>query len=96
MADAAYQLTARRPEDPNWDDRGHEVQQYELRVERLDERFGKRIDELFAKAVKAGKWRGTRAIHDPAVLLVRRSAGVFRRGWSGRCAGRFGPSDSHA
>lgn len=65
MTDAAYQLMAHRPEDPNWEKRGHEVQQYELRVERLDERFGKRIDELFAAAEKAGKWRGTRAIHDP-------------------------------
>ena len=74
MADAAYQLTAIRPEDPNWEKRGHEVQQYELRVQRLDERFGKRIDELYAAATKADKWRGTRAVHDPIAYW---SAGVL-------------------
>jgi hypothetical protein len=65
MADAAYRLTANRPEDPNWNDRKRDVQQYELRVERLDERFGKRIAETHERALKAGKWRGTSAVHEP-------------------------------
>jgi hypothetical protein len=65
MADALYRITATRPEDPKWNDRKRDVQQYELRVERLDERFGKRLDELFKQAIDAGKWRGTSAIHNP-------------------------------
>jgi hypothetical protein len=54
MAKAFYQVTARRPVDPNWDRRGRAVQQYELRVQRLDERFGEKLDELFAKAKDEG------------------------------------------
>jgi hypothetical protein len=59
FAKAFYTVTARRPVDENWDKRGRAVQQYELRVERLDERFGKRLDELFAAATAAGRWKGT-------------------------------------
>ena len=66
MAKAAWHVTASRPIDPNWNNRGRRVQQYELRVERLDERFGARVKSLFEKAREAGKWKGTSAIHDPA------------------------------
>ena len=66
MAKAFYRLTSRRPVDPNWDKRGRDVQQYELNVKRLDVEFGKRVDELFAKAKEAKKWRGTSAMHDQA------------------------------
>jgi hypothetical protein len=38
-----YEVTGNRPVDPNWDKRGRDVQQYELRVKRLDEEFGKRV-----------------------------------------------------
>ncbi len=65
LAKAMYDVTAKRPVDPNWNDRGRAVQQYELRVERLDERFGKRVDDLHAQAIEAGKWRGTAAVHAP-------------------------------
>jgi DUF1680 family protein len=61
FAKAFYTVTAHRPVDENWDKRGRAVQQYELRVERLDERFGKRLDELFASAGAAGRWKGTAA-----------------------------------
>jgi hypothetical protein len=64
MAKAAYHVTATRPVDPNWNDRGRAVQQYELRVERLDERFDNRLGELYDQAIEAGKWRGTTAVHD--------------------------------
>jgi DUF1680 family protein len=63
MAKAFYHVTARRPVDPNWDRRGRAVQQYELRVQRLDERFGAKLDELFAKAQEDGKWKGTTAVN---------------------------------
>jgi len=64
FANALVQVTATRPEDPNWDKRKRDVQQYELRVQRLDERFGKKLDELYESATSAGKWRGTRAVHN--------------------------------
>lgn len=64
LANALYQVTAGRPVDPNWDKRGGAVQQYELRVKRLDVRFDEQLKELFKQATAAGKWKGTAAVHD--------------------------------
>jgi hypothetical protein len=66
MADALYQVTGRRPVDPDFSNRGRGVQQYELRVERMDERFDARLKDLFEKATGDGKWKGTAAIHSRA------------------------------
>jgi alpha-glucosidase len=66
MAKAVYHVAGRRPVDPIWENRGRNVQQYELRVKRLDERFDARLDELFQTATDAGKWKGTAAVHDRA------------------------------
>jgi hypothetical protein len=66
LAKAVWHVTASRPVDPNWNNRGRNVQQYELRVERLDEQFGAQLQALFEKASQAGKWQGTTAVHDPA------------------------------
>ena len=66
LAKAIYQVAGTRPVDPNWDNRGRAVQQYELRVTRLDVRFDKRLGETYRKATSAGKWRGTAAVHDRA------------------------------
>jgi alpha-glucosidase len=66
FARALHQLCGARPVDPNWEKRGREVQQYELRVKRLDVQFDERLQELFEKAVSAGKWKGTAAVHDRA------------------------------
>jgi hypothetical protein len=64
FAKALYYVTAHRPVDPNWENRGRAVQQYELRVKRLDVRFDEKLKDLFEKAVEAGKWKGTSAVHD--------------------------------
>jgi alpha-glucosidase len=64
FAQALYRVCGTRPVDPNWEKRGREVQQYELRVKRLDIQFDERLKELFEKATGAGKWKGTAAIHD--------------------------------
>lgn len=66
FAKALYQVTGTRPVDPNWEKRGREVQQYELRVKRLDIRFDERLKGIYEKATDAGKWKGTAAIHDRA------------------------------
>jgi hypothetical protein len=64
FADALYRVTGSRPVDPDWDNRGRAVQQYELRVQRLDSRFDAKLKEAFDKAMTAGKWKGTAAVHD--------------------------------
>ena len=64
FAGALYHVTAKRPIDPNWENRGRAVQQYELRVKRLDVRFDEKLKELFEKATADGKWKGTAVIHD--------------------------------
>jgi DUF1680 family protein len=63
LAKAIYRVTAKRPVDPKWNDRGYAVQQYELRVERLDERFDKRLQELYATAMEQKKWQGTSGVN---------------------------------
>ncbi|HMJ88704.1 MAG TPA: hypothetical protein VK530_02750 [Candidatus Acidoferrum sp.] len=62
FADALYLVTTSRAVDPNWENRRSAVQQYELRVKRLDVRFDEKLKELFEKATSAGKWKGTAAI----------------------------------
>lgn len=66
FADALYHVTAFRPVDPNWDDRGREVQQYELRVQRMDERFDQSLQSLHQAAMDTGLWKGTPSIHSRA------------------------------
>lgn len=64
FAKAIYHVTGTRPVDPNWDQRGRDVQQYELRVQRLDIRFDEKLRELHTQTLAAGKWKGTPAVHD--------------------------------
>jgi len=64
FARALYHVTARRPVDPNWENRGRNVQQYELRVRRMDIRFDNKLKELYDSAVSKGLWKGTAAVHD--------------------------------
>lgn len=64
FAKALYYVTGRRPVDPNWEKRGRNVQQYELRVQRLDIRFDTKLKELYDEAMKKSLWKGTAAVHD--------------------------------
>jgi len=64
FAKALYHVTGTRPVDPNWDQRGRDVQQYELRVQRLDVRFDERLKEIYERTMNAKKWQGTAAVHD--------------------------------
>jgi alpha-glucosidase len=61
---ALYQVTGTRPIDPGWENRGRDVQQYELRVQRLDVRFDEELKKLYENAVSQGRWKGTAAIHN--------------------------------
>jgi hypothetical protein len=64
FAKALYHVTGKRPVDPNWDKRGRDVQQYELRVRRMDIRFDEKLKELYDSAMSEGLWKGTAAVHD--------------------------------
>jgi len=71
FAKALYEVCANRPVDPNWEKRGRDVQQYELRVTRLDVRFKERLDKLRASAAERKQWRGTGALRSSAEYFSR-------------------------
>jgi hypothetical protein len=64
FATALHEVTATRPVDPDWENRGRAVQQYELRVQRLDVRFDEKLKGLHDSALDTGKWKGTTAVND--------------------------------
>lgn len=64
FARALYHVTAQRPVDSNWENRARAVQQYELRVKRLDTRFDEALKSAYERATAAEKWKGTAAVHD--------------------------------
>jgi len=66
FAKALYHLTGTRPVDPNFDSTGRSVQQYELRVRRMDIRFDEKLKELYNSAMSKGLWKGTAAAGDRA------------------------------
>ena len=66
FAKALYHVTGTRPVDPNWDNRRRNVQQYELRVRRMDIRFDEKLRELYNSATSKGLWKGTAAIQNRA------------------------------
>jgi hypothetical protein len=71
LADAIYQVTSSRPLVPNFDKRSDDVQQYELRVTRLDERFGQEVASSYKSALKAGLWNNSAAINGPAAYWTQ-------------------------
>src|SRR6185437_11318724 len=66
FAKALYQVCGMRPVDPNWDKRGRDVQQYELRLKRIDVQFDQKLGQLYDAAMSNKKWRGTPAMQDRA------------------------------
>jgi hypothetical protein len=61
FARALYHVAGIRPVDPNWEGRGRDVQQYELRVKRLDIQFDKKLRQLYEAAMSKGLWKGAAA-----------------------------------
>jgi alpha-glucosidase len=80
FAKAVHAVTAHRPVDPDWDRRGRDVQQYELRVKRLDETFGRKLAALHTAATAAGKWKGTAAMNGPADYFAEGVVAFFDAG----------------
>ncbi len=64
FAKALYYVTGKRPVDPNWNNRGRDVQQYEMRVKRLDIEFDQQLQKLYIDAQGTGRWKGSSAVHD--------------------------------
>ncbi len=64
FAKALYYVTGTRPVDPNWDNRRRDVQQYELRVRRMDIRFDEKLQAIYDSAMSKGLWKGTAAVHN--------------------------------
>jgi hypothetical protein len=63
MATALYDVCGRRPVDPNWNNR-RDVQQYELRVKRMDIRFDEKLEQLYDEAMSRGMWKNTSAVQN--------------------------------
>ncbi|MBP7049438.1 MAG: hypothetical protein KBE65_00320 [Phycisphaerae bacterium] len=71
FADAIWRVTGTRPPDPGFESRPRWIwQQYELRVQRLDERFDARLKELFERTTASGKWQGSAAAVDRTAYWV--------------------------
>lgn len=64
FAKALYVATGTRPVDPNWEKRGRDVQQYELRVKRLDLQFDEKLKQAYESAMSQGRWKGAPAARD--------------------------------
>jgi hypothetical protein len=62
FAKGLYQVTGLRPAAANFDKR--QLQQYELRVKRMDIEFDDRLAKIFEEASKSGLWKGTPAARD--------------------------------
>ena len=86
---AFYQICANRPVDPNWDHRGRDVQQYELRVKRLDVQFGDKVKQLYENAMNNKKWRSTPALQDPTEYFAQGVLAYFNA-----VGQQFAPSDA--
>jgi alpha-glucosidase len=65
FARCAYYVAGLRPVDPDFD-RRRGKQQYELRVQRLDVEFDRRLTKLHETATAKGLWKGTAAARSRA------------------------------
>jgi alpha-glucosidase len=63
FARALYQVTALRPAIADFE-RRRDLQQYELRVKRLDVEFDRKLQKVYDKAMSRKLWRGTAAARD--------------------------------
>jgi len=77
FAKAAYQVTGTRPVDPNWENRGRDVQQYEMRVKRLDIQFDEKLKQHYESAMGKALWKGTPAAKDRVEYWAQGVAAYF-------------------
>ena len=84
LALAVHDVVGTRPVDPNWDKRGRAVQQYELRVKRLDVRFDERLAALYKDGAQRREMERHRGRPRSPGILGDGRAGVLRRPGPGR------------
>jgi hypothetical protein len=89
FARALYDVCAHRPVDPNWNNRGRDVQQYELRVKRLDAQFDDKLKQLYETAMDNKKWRSTPALQDREEYFAQGVLAYFNA-----VGQQFAPSDA--
>ena len=100
FAKALHQITGLRPVDPDFSKRP-QLQQYEMRVKRMDVEFDHKLQKCYDDAMRSGGqagpglWKGTTAARSPRIL-GRWRRGVLRRHrrWPAPCRRR--PADHHA
>src|SRR5438552_17274790 len=66
FAKGLYRVAGTRPVDPNFGRDRRNLQQYELRVKRLDVEFDNKLKKLYGAAMGNGLWKGTPAAQDRA------------------------------
>ena len=64
FAKGLYQITGLRSVDPEFNKRS-QMQQYELRVKRMDVEFDHKLQKCYDDAMGKGLWKGTTAARDP-------------------------------
>jgi alpha-glucosidase len=70
MASAIHLGTGLREAEPPKDPRDRNIQQYELRVTRMDRGFDERLRAILEAAIGTNLWRGTAAARDHAAYWV--------------------------
>ncbi len=82
FAKALYHVTGTRQVDPNWGKR-RGVQQYELRVQRMDVRFDEKLAALYDGAMSKGRFKGTAAVHNRVEYWAEGVLAYFDAGGQG-------------
>ena len=88
FAKTLYHVTGTHPVDPNWEGRGRDVQQYELRVKRLDIQFDEKLKQLYEAALSKGLWKGTTAAKSRVEYWTAGVLAYFDAAGATRVAGR--------
>ena len=89
FAAALYHVTGTRPVDPNWESRGRDVQQYELRVKRLDIQFDEKLKQLYEAAMSKGLWKGATAAKSRVEYWTAGVLAYFDAAGAAKIAGQF-------
>jgi hypothetical protein len=66
FAGAICAVCGTRQVDTNWNHRGRDVQQYELRLKRLDVQFDENLKQIYEASMTRGMWKDTPATADRA------------------------------
>lgn len=77
FAKAFYHVTGQRPVDPNWNNRGSALQQYEMRVKRMDVQFDEKLKRLYEAAKSKGLWKGTAGFYNHVEYWAEGVAAYF-------------------